>query len=191
MRVVVDASVAIPCVHPEDTSTQVRRWIARGTTAGSLYLVPAHFWLEIVNALARRHRYSGDAVLEAVVELGQLGFETVDLDEAALVLVIDAVERHGLSAYDAQYLALSRQLDIPLATLDPRLASAASMKPGPGAIDPLAPLGISEPRARYGEPRQPTWPNYAGAASYLASIRGRAAQAGRSAGLSPRPAVSR
>lgn len=177
MSVVVDASVAIPCVHPEEASTDVRRWLARMTTAGSNLVVPSHFWLEIVNVLARRHGYRGAAILEAIAELRELGFETVDLDEAALVLVIETVERHGLTAYDAQYLALSRQIDAPLVTLDRRLAVAASAMPGPGAIDPLGPRGVTEPRTGYGDTVAPTWPDYAGAASLLAGIRSRAVRA--------------
>lgn len=173
MKAVIDASVGLPLVHGQDVSLGVGRWLGRWIAAGSGLVVPAHFWLEIVNSLARRHRYRGEAILEAVAELRMLDLETIELDEAALVLVIDATERHVLSAYDAQYLALAMQLDIPLVTLDRSLAFAA----GPRALDPLADAGVAEAGAPYGrrEGSRASWPDYAGAASYLASIRARQA----------------
>lgn len=182
MRAVIDASVGVPFVHDQDVSARVGRWLQRWTATGSGLVVPTHFWLEIVNSLARRHRYRGAAILEAVAELRGLAIETIELDEAAVVLVIDATERHGLSAYDAQYLALSVQLDLPLITLDRGLAAAA----GPRAIDPLAvpgvaesATGVAESATTYGGAGElpATWPDYAGAASYLASLRARLAGA--------------
>lgn len=170
MKALLDASVAIPYVHPEDVSPAIRRWLVRWIAAGSTLVVPGHFWLEVVNSLARRHGHEGVSVLEAVHELRQLPIETVELDEPAIVLVIDATERHGLTAYDAQYIALAEQLDVPLVTLDRRLAAAA----GSRAIDPIGSLPrLSEAAAPYGSPNRVTWPNYAGAASYLASLRAR------------------
>jgi predicted nucleic acid-binding protein len=173
MKALVDASVAIPYVHAEESSAAVRRWLARWMADGSRLAAPHHFWLEVVNSLARRHHYSGASILEAVHELRQLPIESVELDEPAIVLVIDALERHGLSAYDAQYLALAEQLDVSLVTLDRRLAVAA----GSRAIDPtgLSPR-LSETPGLYTSASGITWPDYAGAASYLASLRAQLAQ---------------
>jgi predicted nucleic acid-binding protein len=168
VKAVIDASVAMPYVHAEESSAAVRRWLARWVAVGSTLVAPHHFWLEIVNSLARRHRYSGTAILEAVHDLRQLPIESVELDEPAIILVIDAVERHALSAYDAQYLVLAEQLDVSLVTLDRRLAETA----GSRAIDPtgLSPR-LSETPAAYGSAARVTWPDYSGAASYLASLR--------------------
>lgn len=173
MRAVIDASVGIPFVHEQDVSRAIAGWVGRWLAAGSGLVVPTHFWLEVVNSLARRHLYRGESILEAIAELRALEIETIELDEAALVLVLDVTERHGLSAYDAQYLALAIQLDAPLVTIDRRLATAT----GPRAIDPLDGRRVSEPAAPYAGGGTATWPDYAGAASYLASIRTRAAAA--------------
>ncbi len=182
MKAVLDASVGISYVHREDVSPVVRRWFGRWVAAGSTLVVPSHFWLEVVNSLARRHGYEGVSIIEAIHELRGLPIETVALDEAALLLVIDATERHGLSAYDGQYLALAEQLDLPLVTFDRRLSAAA----GHRAIDPVgASPRLSETAAPYGSPARVTWPDYAGAAAYLGALRAelrRATPASRPAG---------
>lgn len=168
MRAIIDASVGVPYVHQQDVSRPVRRWLTRWVAVGGSLVAPAHFWLEVVNALARRHRYPGAAILEAIHRMSELPITSVQLDESGLILVIDATERHLLSAYDAQYLALSQQLDLPLVTLDRRLADAAGLR----AIDPMADgARLSESRASYGDERRVTWPDYAEAASYLARLR--------------------
>jgi predicted nucleic acid-binding protein len=164
----LDAAVAVSYFHDESTSREIRGWLARWIAAGSTFVAPRHFWLELVNALAVGNRYTGEAVLEAVHHLRELPISTLDLDDAGLVLVIDAVERFGLTAYDAEYLALAEQLDVPLATLDRSLAAAA----GPRALDPLRLGGqFSEGTAAYEPSTRATWPRYSGAASFLASLR--------------------
>jgi predicted nucleic acid-binding protein len=40
-------------------------------------------------------------------------------------IILALAERHGLSGYDASYLALAISQNLPLATLDKRLAGAA------------------------------------------------------------------
>jgi hypothetical protein len=136
------------------------------------------------NALVRRHRWSGASILEALRELRELSPESVELDEAAHILVVDAAERYGLSAYDAQYVALAEQLDLPLVTLDRPLAAAA----GSRWIDPVeSSHPLSETSAPYGSPRRVAWPDHAGPASYLASLRAdlKRAEARARAGRAP------
>jgi predicted nucleic acid-binding protein len=72
MKAVLDASVAISWVHPEDVSVLIRGWLIRWTASGGAFVVPRHFWLEVVNSLAVKHRYRGAMVLEAIHELRHL-----------------------------------------------------------------------------------------------------------------------
>jgi predicted nucleic acid-binding protein len=168
MKAVLDASAAVAFVHDEVASGAVRRWIAHWASIGGSLVVPRHFWLEVVNSLAVGKRYDGRAIIEAVYLLRQLEIETIDSDDASLVHIIDLVERHGLTSYDAQYVALAEQLDAFLATFDREMAAAARSR----AIDPLTPpRRLAEEKAPYGSERRVTWPDYSGAASYLASLR--------------------
>ncbi len=160
--VVLDASAGLKLVCAEPGSDLVSDTV----THAARICVPALFWLEVVNVLARRHGWSGAAVIEAVHELESLGIETVEGDRAARLSMIDLVERHDLTAYDAAYLALALSLEAGLATADRRLAVAA----GAHGIVIGGAGGIEEERARY-EPRKPSWPSWAEAGAYLADLR--------------------
>lgn len=70
---------------------------------------------------------------------------------------------HGLSAYDATYLALAETLDAKLLTLDRRLVSAA----GSRAVD-VGPGEMRETRATY---RLEPWIQWPGAADYFEAVR--------------------
>jgi predicted nucleic acid-binding protein len=129
--------------------------------------VPALFWLEIVNVLGRRYHAPPQAILEAVVELEAAGIETVELDRPMLLLAIDAVVRHGLTAYDAAYLALADAADARLLTADARLASAAGWR----AILVGEDRGIREQPVSYETARWPAWGAWPGAAAYLRELR--------------------
>ena len=82
-----------------------------------------------------------------------------------LIQVIDRVERHGLTPYDAMYLALAETVGGQLATLDWTLATAA----GSRAIIFGDGRRLHETPAVY--EHDVTWPNYKQASAYLARLR--------------------
>jgi len=178
LSIVLDASVAIPLVWQEDVSTVARRNVDRWAAEGVTLLVPAPFWAEVVNALTKRHRRPGSAVLEALYELDQLMIATVEVDRPLLLLALDLVERSGLTIHDAIYLALARSARARLATFDRELIAAA----GPDAVDMWGDgefesggHRLAERSAPYGAPESSiTWPTWPGAGSYLATLRRRA-----------------
>jgi predicted nucleic acid-binding protein len=169
--IVIDASTALSIVLKEPEGPAVTAAITQWTKEGARLIVPSHFWLEVTNALTRGRRWGGGAVLAAIHDLDQMGIETVILDRAMLVLVIDLGERHGLSAYDAAYLALAASLDASLVTLDSALRQAA----GTRAIH-IGPAWLSETPAPH--EHAATWPSYKGASAYLAKLRAEAARPG-------------
>ena len=162
--IVLDASAGLALVRQEDRSAEVSALVADRVGAG--IVVPPIFWLEVVNVLARRHGYSGASVMEAVHTLEAIGIQTLETDRPALLSIIDLVERHQLTAYDAAYLALADSQDAELATADRRMALAAGDR---GLL--IGPdQGIAEERAAYC-PRQPTWYSWPDAGAYLAELR--------------------
>jgi predicted nucleic acid-binding protein len=163
--VVVDASLAIGLLFDEPEAPSIATSVTAWTRAGRPMFVPGHFWLEVVNRFARTSAMSGDRVLAAVHRLDRLGLQTIDVDRPLLVRVIDRIERHRLTAYDAVYLALAETLDADLATLDRTLATAA----GPRAVTFDDDHRVHERPAQY--EHEVTWPRYTEASAYLAKLR--------------------
>jgi predicted nucleic acid-binding protein len=87
--------------------------------------VPEHFHVEMLSVL-RRYAIRGELselraaeARAALAELRTLSYPVIELADAIWSL------RDNLTAYDAAYLALARQLDIALITLDKGLAAEA------------------------------------------------------------------
>ncbi|HYN70343.1 MAG TPA: type II toxin-antitoxin system VapC family toxin [Candidatus Eisenbacteria bacterium] len=144
--IVVDASIAIAIARREPAATAARSLLR--VRAGGRLLVPDHFWIELTNVLVRRYSATAEETVEALRELDEVGFESVRIDRPLLLAGIDLQQRHGLSAYDAIYLALAEAEDAQLLTLDARLANAA----GDRAVwlEGMRPPGLAEERAVYG-----------------------------------------
>ncbi|MCY7419272.1 MAG: type II toxin-antitoxin system VapC family toxin [Chloroflexi bacterium] len=158
---VLDASAALAMPLMEPEAAAVRN--AAGVR-GVRVLVPWVFWLEVVNGLTRRHGWRADRVLRAVYDLEQVGVQEIAPDRVLLLSVIDLVERHGLTAYDASYLAVAISADAQLLTGDRRLAQAAGDRAIYVGIDSRS----SEAPAEYG---RSTWAAWPGAAAYLQELR--------------------
>ena len=126
-RFVIDASVVLAwCFVDEDDATaqHVASMFKRGDTA-----VAPSFWPhEVLNALLvgeKRKRISSELVQLFLKDLAIL---PIALEQSPALNVFDEVQQvsrdHGLTAYDAAYLALAVASNLPLATLDADLARA-------------------------------------------------------------------
>jgi predicted nucleic acid-binding protein len=166
---VVDASIVIGIVRHEPAGDQALFQLRLQRRQGSGLWVPSLFWVEVVNVLGRRYRLSPADILEAVVELEAAGLETVELDRPMLLLAIDVVVRHGLTAYEASYLALADAADARLLTADVTLAAAA----GSRAILVGEDRGVRERPPSYKPAGEPAWAAWPGAAAYLRELRTR------------------
>jgi predicted nucleic acid-binding protein len=164
---VVDASAALGVLLREPGSAEARERLASPTETH--LLVPSHFWLEVTNVLVRRYGLTPDTVVGALRDLDDVGFQTVSLDRPGVLLTLDLMIRHGLTAYDAAYLALAEVEDARLLTLDHRLGVAAGRR---GAIQPKR--GTAETPEPYGALPPPTW---AAHGRYLAELRRAATRA--------------
>jgi predicted nucleic acid-binding protein len=170
--VVLDASVAITFLLRQDGVEEVDRRFEQWLASGVEMSVPMHFWLETSNALMRRHRVTGGALVGSIHRLDELGLATIAVDRPLLLLAVDRAERFSLTTYDATYLALAELLDATLFTSDHEMLAAAGVRGlSPGATQEHR---LSEQPVTYGLERQPTWPDYSGASAYLAKLRAEA-----------------
>jgi predicted nucleic acid-binding protein len=166
--VVIDASIGVSLSWEEPASRAVAARLCDLRAKGHRLLVPSVFWLEVMNVLGRRYRAEPPELLEALVELEAAGLETVELDRPMLLLALDAVARHGLTAYDAAYLAVADALGARLLTADVELARAAGRR----ALPITRRRRIREAKARYRSVNA-DWAAWPGAAAYLQELRAR------------------
>jgi predicted nucleic acid-binding protein len=167
---VLDASAALAYLLGEPDGERVEREL----DARQVVLVPWIFWTEIINVLSRRRRWPGIQVLPAVHDLERFGITTEPPSRQRMMAVIDAVEAHGLSAYDAEYVVLAELADADLLTGDAVLAGVAGIRAiRIGAHHRLAGQTVGYPQ-RTGT-ADAGWPHWPGAAAYLAELRREAA----------------
>ena len=173
--VVLDASVALALLLDAPEAPIVARTFRQWASEGRGKVVPTLFWLEVLNRLRREPGATGADLLDAIHRLDTYEIETIDIGRSALIRVIDQVERHRLSSYDATYLVAAEDLDAELATFDGALAVAA----GPRAFDFGEGHRLHEPPAVY--EHEVTWPRYKEASAYLAKLRAETLAAARQA----------
>ena len=117
---VVDASCVAEVVLAGPDAEPVRDWLAADADQAAPHLVDAEV-LGVVRRAFLRGELDGTAAHQAIDDLGSWPAARVDhrpLLERAWEL------RHSVNAADALYVALAEALDVPLLTLDKRLARA-------------------------------------------------------------------
>ena len=117
---VLDASAVAAVLFAEPGAEAVARRIA-----GARLVAPALLHFELTNVCLtkiRRHPEQREALLQAFRLRIQLRVESVDVDDLGVLALAEATD---LTAYDASYLWLARELAAELVTLDRRLAAAA------------------------------------------------------------------
>lgn len=125
---VVDASVVLAWIFDDEGSAAADAVLTR--LGGERAAAPSHFPLEVANALRtaeRRGRLDDADVRRLQALISALPVEIVPIElPTALYSVLDLARRHDLTAYDAAYLGLAQFRDVPLATIDARLAAASA-----------------------------------------------------------------
>ncbi|GAA3921490.1 type II toxin-antitoxin system VapC family toxin [Microbacterium invictum] len=128
MPVVVDTSVTLAWLLPDEQSADADEVLARIISSNDTMIAPQLWVQETANVVVSAHRRGrlSEAQASRCLELQSalpLRIDERPVDQSALVA---ASLRHGLSVYDAAYLLLAERLGLPLATLDRRLADAAA-----------------------------------------------------------------
>lgn len=122
MSVVIDASVLVAALVD---SSEHGRWAEDVIISGSLH-APELARAEATNILRRLERSKQISPAEANAardDLMELNLETFGFDPFA-----DRIWdlRHSITSYDAWYVALAEALQLPLATLDLKLAKSTA-----------------------------------------------------------------
>jgi len=124
--VVVDNSVAVTWVMDDERNPHSEQLLAEIRNETIQPITLSLFWYEFRNMLlsnVRRRRIGADKPPGLVREMRALGIEEREVPSDDMVLVLGL--RHGLTGYDASYLALAIEARAILATNDKQLAQAA------------------------------------------------------------------
>jgi predicted nucleic acid-binding protein len=125
IKCVVDASVAIKKFIIEPLTPKVDQLFDHLNDPNSRLYIPDLFYIECTNIVWKYIRaglYDSAEAQANLADLKLLRFTstpTVDLMMEAIAISV----AHGISAYDACYVALSRQNNVPLLTQDQRLVN--------------------------------------------------------------------
>jgi predicted nucleic acid-binding protein len=124
---VIDASVTMAWCFEDETTDALDALLDRVATESAT--VPASWRLEVANVLLvaeRRGRLTPAQTARFVALLTQLPIEVEAEGSADMSGLIGLGRAYGLSAYDAEYLALAAKRGLPLATLDADLRAACT-----------------------------------------------------------------
>lgn len=125
---VLDCSVTMAWFFA-DEATPATDQLLDGLNQGGRALVAQHWPLEVGNTLLMGERRKRCSAAEAAGFLAILGSLTIDADPAtganATSATLTLARSHGLTLYDGAYLELAMRTNLPLATLDKELRSAA------------------------------------------------------------------
>ena len=128
MRCVVDASVAVAWCLPDESGDQLMVAVLNQALRDGVH-VPALWTSEIFNALLqslRRKRIDSTDLDRAISLLSNLDIKTEAVpDWETSQLILSVAIAQGLTFYDASYLEMAQRLDLPLATRDHKLTTAA------------------------------------------------------------------
>jgi predicted nucleic acid-binding protein len=126
---VIDASTTLPWCF-DDEATAYTEGLLNRCAAGEEVMVASVWPLEITNGLLsaqRRGRVTAERVEQFLAQILRLRIR-IELftTQQAVHEVKQLAQTHQLTAYDAAYLALVLRFQLPLATLDEELITAAN-----------------------------------------------------------------
>ena len=127
MSVVVDSSVTVAWCFADERTAAVDAVLVQVTESGAV--VPSLWRLEVANALqmaVRRKRIDAAFRDASLADLRSLEVDIdPETDQQAWTTTLHLAERFQLTLCDAAYLELAQRLELPLATLDRELRTAA------------------------------------------------------------------
>ena len=111
----IDASVWVAAGMPVNPSYAEASALVQGRVAVSALDLTLY---EVINAVGRQYRQPEVARRLVQAILGTCGDDLLRVDRALATELADVVEEHGLSSYDAAYVAAARRYGWQLVSLD-------------------------------------------------------------------------
>jgi len=112
--VVIDASVAVKWFNVEEYSHLAQKIRDRRIRGKITLVAPVLVIFDVVNALRYNPDYGARDVRDAVNDLLDLQLTLRFPEKVWLHQAVEVSSAHGVSIYDACYLALSKYLEVPI-----------------------------------------------------------------------------
>ena len=127
IRVVVDASVWVSRLMPPEINHNASSfWVERFTAEGGLLAAPSFLLIEVAAGVSRQTRQPSVSK-KALEDLNNANvIQFISMDEVLTQAAVDVAINLQLRAGDAIYVALARQLNIPLISWDKEQLPKAS-----------------------------------------------------------------
>ena len=128
---VLDASVALALTLEEPGAAAAARLIASQAVGRARLVAPSLFDVECASGFVkavRRGRLEAETCATALISTLQLPVERLQ-SPASVFEALELALRYGISAYDAVYVALAAEEELPLVTADARLVRALAGSP--------------------------------------------------------------
>jgi len=119
--VVLDASVILKWFIEENDSEKARAILNRYIKGDFIIVVPDFLLYEVANVLKYSGAFSEKEVTEAITSLYDLEIKIISSLPDVIKTMIKLSFQKGITSYDAIYLALAMELQVPLITADVRL----------------------------------------------------------------------
>lgn len=128
MSFVIDSSVVLNWLLPDESREELRPVFSCLDLSGAHSPILLRYEVNKVLLMAeRRGRIDAAFRLEALADFEAMTITCdVPLRPASMVRVADLAATHGLTGYDAAYLALSLDFGLPLASIDRQLVRVAA-----------------------------------------------------------------
>lgn len=120
-KVVVDASVVVKWYHDEQYGRQALKLRADYASGVVDLAAPYLLLYEIANALRYNPNFGADELKSAVKDLLDLGIDLVLIEEDQIKKISEIAFKHGITSYDAAYLAAAEAGDMLMYTADEKL----------------------------------------------------------------------
>jgi len=128
VSVVIDASLTLAWYFEDEATPATEAALDHVSAVGAI--VPSLWRLEVANGFQSAARRGRITVLyrdRCLTELAQLAITAdAETDRHAWTTTVRLAEHLGLTVYDAAYLEVAQRLQLPLATLDKALHTAAA-----------------------------------------------------------------
>jgi predicted nucleic acid-binding protein len=124
---VVDSSVVSKFFLPEPLSDKADLLLQGYLNGSGLFVAPEHLTAEVANVLwknRRRGLLTLSQVGEHLADFFSLSIVLVPLARSLIEIAVEFAIQLDRTVYDALYLALSQQLNLPFVTADERLINA-------------------------------------------------------------------